>query len=376
MSLANTIKQNLVNIPGWHTNQKIVVFESDDWGSIRMPSKGINKELKNKGILVDNNDGWQLDTLETNTDLENLFTVLSTYKDLNKKHPVFTFNTVMGNPDFKKIKESNYNKYYHEYFFDTYLKNSGKDLKPLWEKAMNQGLIRPQFHAREHLNTALWLKDLKNNMIETRIAFDHGFFGLLTQTSSKFQNHYLAAYRAETPEELELIKEITRQGLDLFKKTFGFSSKSFIPCNYILPKELEEVVYNKGVMHIQSQRGQIQPNPYNNGKVKTIRRYTGQKNILGQVYTVRNVKFEPFENKNMDWVNHVLKEIKTAFFWNKPAIISTHRINFVGGIDINHRDRNLKQLDTLLKRILKQWPDVEFRSSDELGIEIKSSKLN
>ncbi|MCF6222637.1 MAG: polysaccharide (de)acetylase [Flavobacteriaceae bacterium] len=376
MSLINTIKQNLVNIPGWRTNRKIVVFESDDWGSIRMPSKGINKELKSKGILVDNNDGWQLDILETNTDLENLFTVLSTYKDLNKKHPVFTFNTVMGNPDFKKIKESNYNKYYHEYFFDTYLKNSGKDLKPLWDKAMNQGLIRPQFHAREHLNIGLWLKDLKNNIKETRIAFNYGFFGLLAQTSSKFQNHYLAAYRAETPEELELIKEITKQGLDLFKKTFGFSSKSFIPCNYILPKELEEVVYNKGVMHIQSQRGQIQPDPYNNGKVKTVRRYTGKKNSLGQVYTVRNVKFEPFVNKNMDWVNHVLKEIKTSFFWNKPAIISTHRINFVGGIDIKHRDRNLKQLDTLIKRILKQWPDVEFMSSDELGIEINGSQLN
>ncbi|NTW32234.1 MAG: hypothetical protein HGB12_06370 [Bacteroidetes bacterium] len=27
------------NIPGWRTDRKILVIESDDWGSIRMPSK-------------------------------------------------------------------------------------------------------------------------------------------------------------------------------------------------------------------------------------------------------------------------------------------------------------------------------------------------
>ena len=90
--------------------------------------------------------------------------------------------------------------------------------------------------------------------------------------------------------------------------------------------------------------------------------------MLGQTYTIRNVKFEPFEDPDKDWVNQSLKEIQTAFFWHKPAIISTHRINYVGGIDIKHRDRNLKALDRLLKNILKKWPDVEFLSSDQLDL--------
>ncbi len=34
MSLKQTITHNLLNIPGWHTNRKIVVIESDDWASI------------------------------------------------------------------------------------------------------------------------------------------------------------------------------------------------------------------------------------------------------------------------------------------------------------------------------------------------------
>jgi len=36
--MIKSIKSHLLNLPGWHTNRKIVVIESDDWGSIRMSS--------------------------------------------------------------------------------------------------------------------------------------------------------------------------------------------------------------------------------------------------------------------------------------------------------------------------------------------------
>ena len=41
MTLKQTITHNLLNIPGWRTKRHIVVIESDDWGSIRMPSKDV-----------------------------------------------------------------------------------------------------------------------------------------------------------------------------------------------------------------------------------------------------------------------------------------------------------------------------------------------
>ena len=56
-----------------------------------------------------------------------------------------------------------------------------------------------------------------------------------------------------------------------------------------------------------------------------------------------------------------------AYYWNKPAIISTHRLNYVGYINPSNRDKNLKLLDHLLSSILKKWPDVEFMTSVELG---------
>ena len=62
-----------------------------------------------------------------------------------------------------------------------------------------------------------------------------------------------------------------------------------------------------------------------------------------------------------------LKEIKTAFTWRKPAIIASHRVNFIGYINPDNREQNLKLLVELLRKIVKKWPEVEFMTSDQLG---------
>ena len=87
---------------------------------------------------------------------------------------------------------------------------------------------------------------------------------------------------------------------------------------------------------------------------------------MKQVYTVRNVLFEPFENEKLDCVNKAMNGINNAFLWGKPAIVSSHRINYVSQMSIKHRDKNLKMLNQLMQQILKKWPEVEFMSSDEL----------
>jgi len=51
----------------------------------------------------------------------------------------------------------------------------------------------------------------------------------------------------------------------------------------------------------------------------------------------------------------------------KPALISSHRLNYIGYIDENNRKKNLRQLKTLLSEVIKRWPDVEFLTSDQLG---------
>jgi hypothetical protein len=58
--------------------------------------------------------------------------------------------------------------------------------------------------------------------------------------------------------------------------------------------------------------------------------------------------------------------MEQAFFFKKPAIISSHRLNFIGQLSRENRNSTIKQFETLLASITEKWPDVEFLSSDEL----------
>ena len=71
MNLKTQLAKNYINFRGWKTNRKIVVIESDDWGSIRMPSKLAYSNLLKKEIDVDKSYLYDtLDSLEKKEDLE------------------------------------------------------------------------------------------------------------------------------------------------------------------------------------------------------------------------------------------------------------------------------------------------------------------
>jgi len=102
-------------------------------------------------------------------------------------------------------------------------------------------------------------------------------------------------------------------------------------------------------------------------KYKTEMNYTGKRTKEGLDIMVRNVVFEPTENRGINWVTFAMKQIEAAFRWNKPAIISSHRVNFCGHIDVKNRENGLLALENLLKEIVKKWPDAEFMSADQAG---------
>jgi hypothetical protein len=78
------------------------------------------------------------------------------------------------------------------------------------------------------------------------------------------------------------------------------------------------------------------------------------------------VHFEPAYG-GVHWVQNAISKIELAFRFKNPVIISTHRINFVGGLDVEARNNHLKQFKDLLEKLIKNNPDVEFLSSEELA---------
>ena len=107
------------NIPGWRTNRKIVVIESDDWGSIRMPSNDTRDKLLSLGLPMGGAERQRYtnyDTLASKEDLEVLFDTLQKHKDMHANHPKITAVSVVANPDFDKIKVNNFTQYFYEPF--------------------------------------------------------------------------------------------------------------------------------------------------------------------------------------------------------------------------------------------------------------------
>jgi hypothetical protein len=130
---------------------------------------------------------------------------------------------------------------------------------------------------------------------------------------------------------------------------------------------LEKILQENGIKYIQGSNVQLVPVDDSTYKIRKKYHYMGQKNKFNQHYLVRNCLFEPTQSNNPQVVSQILKDIKLAFSHKKPAIIGTHRVNYIGSLNPKNRDNNLRLLQQLLNEIVKKWPDVEFISSDQLG---------
>lgn len=80
------------------------------------------------------------------------------------------------------------------------------------------------------------------------------------------------------------------------------------------------------------------------------------------LYLVRDIYFEPLRGHAPA---RVLEEARARFRLGRPALLETHRSNFVGTeTDFEH---SLAQLDTLLGQALRDWPELRFLSPEALA---------
>ncbi|WP_127844470.1 hypothetical protein [Psychroflexus aestuariivivens] len=360
-------KQNLTNLSGWHTKRKIVVFESDDWGATRMYDKDAYKYLLNKGYPVDNCPYNRNDRIESNEDVSVLAETLLKYKDQFNHPAKFTLNNIVANPDFDKIKASDFQEYHYETFQTTLSRYEDADqVVDLLQEGIQKELFQPQLHGREHINVELWLKRLQAKEQRFLDAFEQKMYTVTGSGKVSGRRDNLDTYGSfETKGKYHDYSKNIRESQELFFKAWGFNSQTFIAPCYVWHPNLEQILVENKIKGIQGTH--VQRVPLQTGfQVKKKYHFTGQINALKQVYLNRNVMFEPAENPQVDVVNEALKQINLAFKYNKPAIISSHRLNYIGGLNYKNRTENIKKLDILLMAITKQWKHVEFMSSDQL----------
>lgn len=352
---------------GYKTRRKLVIFESDDWGSIRIPSAEDYEVLKAKGLATSDPSNadyryQKYDSLATAQDLERLFEVLHSVKDANGSPAKFTPVSNVANPNFEAIAASGFQSYSAINFFDQ-LKMWGEQRTiDLWLKGQEEGYFFPEFHGREHLNVAKWMRALQAQDPRVLEGFERGYFAVSIPGNN---NGYVASYDFDAPEELEGLKAITADGLHIFEQNFGRRSTYFVPPNGPYSTKLNATLKSLGIEAIQTARLLVNE-PVGRGKVKKQLRVFGQRSKEGLLYTQRNAFFEPNEQAPFDWVDLCMRNLEEAFSFRKPGVISTHRVNYAGRLSEANREQSLAALKDLLKRITAKWPEVEFITSAEL----------
>ena len=206
------------------------------------------------------------------------------------------------------------------------------------------------------------MRSLQKQDQETHLAFEHGCWGFNRKNTVL---NYQAAFDLEFPEDLQYQKTILSEGLTLFKKQHGYRAGFFVPPNGPFNSKLEKISAENGIRYLSTSK--IHKEPQGNHKFKKKMYWLGKKNNFGQTYITRNAFFEP--NCEIKGYNNFdcLAQIETAFRFSKPAVISTHRVNYVGGNYETNRIQGNNNLKILLRDILKKWPNVEFLTSKQLG---------
>ncbi|MGY6560087.1 MAG: hypothetical protein ACXIT9_12480 [Nitritalea sp.] len=354
---------NLKNIPGWRSNQKYLIIESDDWGSLQIIDKNHRDKLIKLGLLQIKSDPISsLDGLEVAEDFEMLYEVLTSVKDSNGNSAVFTPFINTGNPNFPEILNSDFESLHYEKFTDTY-KKFGRDQNEIF---LSQGvlnkILRPQLHGHGHVCDWIWFENLKSSSI-AKLAIQNNFSSVTVDNQIKLLNGFRPTYFVRNSGELELAKISLKRAVNEFEDIMGYKAEVFDAPNAVFHPELEGHLTKFGIRSIVTPFYRNEPD-FNGNVVKNGRYNFGAKNEYGQIYHIRNCMFEPYKGTTAETT---LRMIDTCFRWGKPAVISSHRVNYVSSVFQSVRNNSLNELKKILSSVVKRHPDVQFISSGDLS---------
>jgi len=366
-----TLTNHIKNLGGWTTKRKILCFAVDDYGNVRLHSKNAFDSLKNKGVNLKNRFD-HFDALDTKDDFLQLYDVLNSVKDQHQNPAIFTPYALSANINFDKVLQEK-NQYEYELLPETYQKlaKENKAYQGAWEllqEGIQNKFIKPQFHGREHLNINLFNDLLKQNHPHFIANLKHCSYAGIPQNPKKPTIKFTQAFAFWDEKDILEHKKIIENGLKCFETVYGYKPSTFTPPAQQLHPELFQFIENLGIKAIDKPR-QVKRHLGQNNFKKEHNKLGIQKN-QNHITIVRNAVFEPTEPRNINWVDFAFKQIQAAFRTHKPAIVSSHRVNYCGHISAQNRTKGLNALKHLLNKVTTTYPDVEFLAVDELVNEI------
>ncbi len=361
------------------SSRKVIVFESDDWGScFAFPSLALyhfhRSTLKGNGAEKIRED-LPKTTLEDPDDMERLFRVLEGHRGGDGRPARFQANYIMANPS-PKLVDGVLAKYEMVSLPDV---PEGWPRGNIIEKAkegMRRGVWHREFHGYAHVNYRRHEADLRAGGDAYPGEFRKEWYCWMKSSQPKFSS--VQEYYNELGEWSsnlsygEQLRDI-REGLTIFKSVFGEIPRSAVAPFYVWQGKTERALGKLKFRVIQGKNRQYNVLGMRHKMDALDERIAGNlwPHAMGNFnrkwrirYLHRNVDFEPGESPQA-W-GRAYGEIRAAWSRGEPAIVSTHRINYVD-LEKQAVEANLEQLERLLASIQRNDPEAVYLTDWEVA---------
>ncbi len=310
--------------------QPVVIFESDDWGA---------------------------GPIEQVHGLEAVSQVLCRHQNKFGEKPVMTLGIILGNFSESKKNHEEQGMPALSYLGDP----QNNSLRAVMEKGAKEKIFSFQLHGLFHFSLSVLKQssDRGNSM-----AFQESEGGLWTESlpnalqSSWVNGSVLPSKDLPLPE----ITAVIAQERDLWNCIFHETPKVAVPTTFIWDSRVEAAWAEIGVRVVVTPgcryRGRDSGGQPDRPDRDVLNGQRGESNVI---YVVRDIYFEPALGHSIE---RLVTEIKCRMYLSRPALIETHRFNYVGP---RADAEAFNQLDTAIETILSAVPSVRFLSTVELA---------
>lgn len=322
--------------------KKIVIIESDDWGMERAKDEASLNKIKQK-YGKEKISRWTTDALETVDDMNIIFDLFDNYKNKFMQKPILTANFITHNIDYSSTQKLAFKPISEGFNF------VNNEIFDKYKEGIEKKYFKPQLHGYSHFDTKLLEEDFVTQNFQDDL--NCGF----ATARSTIKGH-LSLYRAECFDTNFAIN--FKIASEIFHKTFGYYSQTFIPPNYMYSDKWNKFLHKIHIETLQSASHFLDKSG-NNSLVPYFR----FKNKI--IHSARNARLDPHQDYNYLSEN-CINQIESAFLYEMPAIIDIHRVNFSGKYLPQIRQKTIEELDKVLSYLYKNHPEIIFISSDEL----------
>ncbi len=312
----------------------------------------------NVPVLIIESDDWGPGPAHQVQALDSIRKLLQRYQDDRGRPPVMTLGVVLSVPDPVKIAETGD---YHARYLDEpgYL-----PIVDALKKGEEEGVFDLQLHGLAHFWPDNFMALWKRDRAVVKWLEEDGW--RTERLPSWIQSRWIDAVHAlpSRPLSLAAIERAVEEEFERFHRCFARSPKVVVPPTFVWNADVERVYAHAGIEVLITPGRRFTGRDVEGKLTKPDREYTnGEKLPDGMVSLVRDVYFEPVLGHRPD---EVLKKIGRKWERGEPALLETHRFNFIDG----QLQSTLEALDSLLQQTLRQQPGVCFLSSYELACRI------